>query len=1701
MSTASVTTGSSPTVPPVRRPRRRLLPVLIVALAVMGTVATVPLTSATAAGPGPIAVTPFGGANATLTRAPYVTDLTQTGADVNWATTSSTPGSLQWGLPSNSCTGHVTAVPSTLPNSYPAAGTPTSITAPEFNVVSGTNEYQSTVVLTGLTASTTYCYRPLGPGSVDLLGTNPSQDFTTLDTSGPSTPLTFDVVGDIGETLYSSSTAFPGNLNTDQAAIDSLIGTSGAKFVVTAGDIGYSGGTQANYGDLQNGGSEVSDIFGPSYWPETLGLPVFPGEGNHGQNTIGLRSWPTSNTAAATGGTYAYDSYPAPTQDGTNAGSYPDAWYAVSDGNVRIYVLDAAWADGSNVGTATGAACTAAGEAACPGYQVDHDEHWTSSSPEYKWLAADMAKYPNAVKMAVWHYPLRSDESSQDSDIYLQNSPSNPYQSTSLESLLSANGVKVVFNGHAHDYQRIAPSAAGQVTNYVTGGGGAILEPVSTGSSCTGFESTGSIYAIGWSPTSNTGTACGPGVPVPQSAAQVFNFLKVTVNGGTVTVTPINAAGQSFDVQSYTYAVSTTPSTVIDTPPPALTNATTAAVSFHSTGSGATFTCKLDTGTATACTSPVTYTGLSQGSHTLVVTASGGATPATATWTVDTTAPSVPTGLAASAVSSSQVNLSWLPSSDNTAVTGYDIYRNGTLLTTTSGTGTTYSDTSVAASKVYQYTVDARDGAGNVSQQSSPPVPVTTPSGPTGPTLVQTVGSSTTTVTFPAASTPGDLLVLSAGVYTGASKPITAVSDGKNVWTKVLAKSVSGQNSDGELWYAANAASVTSVTVTTGATTVALRLQEFSGVATTSPLDTSVGAAGDSTAAASGSVTPAAAGELAVGFIAGHSTTQAITVTSPGYIAQPLVATSSPSNVTVETGYQDLASTAAQSFAGSFGTTMYWADGIALFKSGAPPPPPGDFTLAATAATGSVGSPATSTISTAPSTGTPQTVGFTASGLPTGATYGFSPSSVTSGASSTMTITPSATTPAGTYTVTVTGTGTSATHSTTFSLTVDTAPSITSAASTGFISGTAGSFTVSATGNPTPSIGTSTSLPTGVTLVDNGNGTATLASTTATPAGSYPIAISATNGVGTAAAQSFVLTVGSAPSITSTASATFTTGTAGSFPVTATGFPTPSISTSTMLPTGLTLVDGGHGSATLASTAATPAGTYPIAISAANGVGPAFIQNFTLTVQAPPAFGSAASATFTFGTPGTFTVTATGGPTPSIGTSTSLPSGVTLVDNGNGTATLTSTAATPTGSYAIAMSAANGVGPAAIQNFTLTVQAPPAITSAASTTFTFGTSGTFTVTTTGFPVPSITATSLPTDVTFIDNGNGTATLTSAAATPAGSYTLGISAANGVGTKATQSFTLDVNPPAFSVSASPSSTTVTAGTSTAPTVSTTATATVSLSTSGLPSGVSVGYAPQLLAAGGSSTVTFSTATTTTPGQYPITITATAGSLQESTTFTLTVQAAVGGTPHLVQTASGTETASSTSLSGSFPTQTGTGDLLVLSASEYNGATNHITSVTDTAGNKWTLIGSYNVSGHNSNGEMWYAANTSPTLTVTVHNSAAAFESFEVQEFAGMAASPLDVATGTSNTSTAPSSGSVTSTATGELAVGFIAGHGNAEAISVTSPGYTTQAEQTTTGTITTVETGYQVLGAPGAQSFTGSFGTAMYWAAGIAIFKP
>ncbi len=104
-------------------------------------------------------------------------------------------------------------------------------------------------------------------------------------------------------------------------------------------------------------------------------------------------------------------------------------------------------------------------------------------------------------------------------------------------------------------------------------------------------------------------------------------------------------------------------------------------------------------------------------------------------------------------------------------------------------------------------------------------------------------------------------------------------------------------------------------------------------------------------------------------------------------------------------------------------------------------------------------------------------------------------------------------------------------------------------------------------------------------------------------------------------------------------------------------------------------------------------------------------SQFTVTGQ-PPAIQSANATTFTIGTAGMFTVTSTGTPTNAITNANfsgctrtaSLPSGVTLTDNGDNTATLAGTPAAGTaGTYTLCLNASNGYGTAATQQFTLTV--------------------------------------------------------------------------------------------------------------------------------------------------------------------------------------------------------------------------------------------------------------------------------------------------------------------------------------------------------------------------------------------------------------
>jgi hypothetical protein len=476
----------------------------------------------------------------------------------------------------------------------------------------------------------------------------------------------------------------------------------------------------------------------------------------------------------------------------------------------------------------------------------------------------------------------------------------------------------------------------------------------------------------------------------------------------------------------------------------------------------------------------------------------------------------------------------------------------------------------------------------------------------------------------------------------------------------------------------------------------------------------------------------------------------------------------------------------------------------------------------------------------------------------------------------------------GTYPITiVANNGTSPNASQSFTLHVTAAPAITSGTSTTFTAGSAGSFTVTSTGNPTDTLSETGALPTGVSFVDNGDGTGTLSGTPASgTGGSYPISFGASNGVGSPASQSFVLTVDESPTITSGATANFAETIHSNFTVTTSGNPTAAISESGALPSGVTFTDNGDGTASLVGTPDIgTVGTYPLTITASNGIGSDASQSLTLNVSSTafaPSITSAAGTTFLEGSSGTFSVTTVGEPSAQLTETGALPTGVSFVDNGDGTATLSGTPAAQ-GTFPITIDATNGVSPDASQSFTLTVDAAPIITSGSDATFVTGSAGSFTVTSTGFPTAALSESgSLPSGVSFVDNGDGTATISGTpAASSSGTYPITIGATNGIGPDASQSFTLTVDA-APAITSADQTTFSTAGAGSF-TVTSTGNPTDSLSETGsLPSGVS-------FVDNGDGTGTLSgTPAVGTGGIYPITFGASNGvGGPASQSFTLTV----------------------------------------------------------------------------------------------------------------------------------------------------------------------------------------------------------------------
>jgi chitodextrinase len=184
------------------------------------------------------------------------------------------------------------------------------------------------------------------------------------------------------------------------------------------------------------------------------------------------------------------------------------------------------------------------------------------------------------------------------------------------------------------------------------------------------------------------------------------------------------------------------------------------------------------------------------------------ATPVAVTIPVpDTTPPTVPTGLTATAVSPTQINLSWIASTDNVGVTGYYVYLNDVALART--TGTSFQHTGLSAGVTYNYRVSAYDAAGNGSAWTATPVAVTIPVPDTTPPTVPTgltgtaVSSSQINLSWNASTDP-DSAVTGYWVYlndvtlartTGTSFQHTGLTAGVTYNYRVSAYDAAGNGS------------------------------------------------------------------------------------------------------------------------------------------------------------------------------------------------------------------------------------------------------------------------------------------------------------------------------------------------------------------------------------------------------------------------------------------------------------------------------------------------------------------------------------------------------------------------------------------------------------------------------------------------------------------------------------------------------------------------------------------------------------------------------------------------------------------------------------------------------------------------------------------------------------------------------------------
>lgn len=262
------------------------------------------------------------------------------------------------------------------------------------------------------------------------------------------------------------------------------------------------------------------------------------------------------------------------------------------------------------------------------------------------------------------------------------------------------------------------------------------------------------------------------------------------------------------------------------------------------------------------------------------------------------------------------------------------------------------------------------------------------------------------------------------------------------------------------------------------------------------------------------------------------------------------------------------------------------------------------------------------------------------------------------------------------------------------------------------------------------------------------------------------------------------------PVIAST-SATFDTGAVNSFTVTGSALPAATYSESGQLPSGVTFSPSGI---LFGTPAAGAAGSYPITLTASNGIAPNDSETFTLTVVELPSVTASSSATFRVGQPGTVPLLVTGNPpVTNLSFYDPAPSWLQLIFTASGQWELTGTPPVGSGGVYDLVINAESSGGATLNTIPVTVQEAPTITSAPTTTFLADSSHLYYLSASGYPAPTFTVTgSLPQGVALL-GGDQLVEEPPLGIGQIGTYHFTINATNNLGT-ASQAFTLIVRSP-------------------------------------------------------------------------------------------------------------------------------------------------------------------------------------------------------------------------------------------------------------------------------------------------------------------